>query len=64
MADTFQLKIYWGNRQETARECAERLARMLEGLSQTNPAFALWNEQAMTPAEANTPFLYDAPANR
>jgi hypothetical protein len=56
MTDTFQLKIYWDNRQEAARECAVRLACMLEGLAPINAAFARWNKQATTPSKANAPF--------
>ncbi len=56
MTDTFQIQIYWGNRQETAQECAARLATMLGGLAQTNAAFAHWNKKTMTPSKANAPF--------
>lgn len=56
MADAFQIKVYWENRQESVRQCGARLATMLEGFAQTNAALARWNNQAMTPSKANTSF--------
>lgn len=61
MPDTFHVEIYWENRQETALECATRLARMLDRLARINPAFARWNKQAMTRAKANVPFCVMPP---
>ena len=61
MADTFHIEVHWGNRQETARECAGRLTRMLHGLARTNVTFARWNKQAMTRAKADVPFCVMPP---
>lgn len=49
------VEAYWGSRQESPRDCAIRLARMLEGLAKAHPAFSQWNKQANSRAAANKP---------
>src|ERR1700732_273672 len=48
-----RLKAYWRPRQESTRDCAVRLASMLEGLTRAHPAFAQWNKKANTRVAAN-----------
>lgn len=52
----YRLETYGAPRQETAEECAARLAQMLSGLAALHPAFARWNQQAMTRQDADTMF--------
>lgn len=54
--DSFEISAFWANRKETASECAERLARMLEKLAVISPAFLRWNETGYTRQDATTPF--------
>lgn len=49
------IEAYWGSRPESARDCAVRLSRMLEGLARAHPAFGRWNKKANSRAAANQP---------
>jgi hypothetical protein len=49
------VKAYGQPRVESARDCAVRLGRMLEGLAKAHPAFSRWNKQAYSRAAANKP---------
>ncbi|HYM32226.1 MAG TPA: Imm52 family immunity protein [Candidatus Cybelea sp.] len=53
---THTLVAYWGPREETARECANRLAHMIDDLAALHPAFARWMNKAYTLEEAYSPF--------
>src|SRR5579864_8643543 len=51
----YRIEAYWRPRQESMRDCAVRLGRMLEGLAKAHPAFAQWSKKANTRRAANTP---------
>jgi hypothetical protein len=46
MKDTFYAGVYWPGRQESAEECARRAERFFHLLSQCDPIYARWFEQA------------------
>jgi immunity protein 52 of polymorphic toxin system len=43
-SEAYKLYVGWQARPESARSCAARLARMLQGLTKAHPAFARWNK--------------------
>jgi hypothetical protein len=49
------VKACWRPRAESTRDCAVRLARMLEGLVKAHLAFSRWNKKANTRAAADKP---------
>jgi Immunity protein 52 len=49
------VEAYWRPRAESTRDCAVRLARMLDQLDKLHPAFTRWNRKAHTRAAANKP---------
>ena len=52
----YEIDTYGGPRQESARACAVRFARMATALSAIHSAFARWNQQGDTAREAGIPF--------
>ena len=54
-AEVYRIEGKWRPRQESTRDCAVRLARMLDGLASAHPAFRHWNKQAPSRAAANRP---------
>jgi hypothetical protein len=42
--DAQQLFVYWGNRQETLTDCAQRAFALLQGLASLDPIFTRWYE--------------------
>jgi Immunity protein 52 len=55
------VEAYWRPRPESTRDCAVRLARMLEGLVKAHSAFSHWNKQAYSQAAANKPAWHMPP---
>jgi hypothetical protein len=55
------VEAYWRPRPESTRDCAVRLARMLEGLVKAHSAFSHWNKQAYSRAAANKPAWHMPP---
>src|SRR5579871_6668361 len=53
MTSQIHIEAQWRPRPESTRDCAIRLARMLEGLAHAHPAFTRWNRKAKTRAAAN-----------
>jgi hypothetical protein len=53
---SYSITTYGRPREETTRDCAVRMARMLTGLAALHPAFARWYQQAWTLEEAFVPF--------
>jgi hypothetical protein len=49
------VEAYWRPRAESTRDCAVRLAAMLEGFARAHPAFSQWNRKANSRAAANKP---------
>jgi hypothetical protein len=49
------IEAYWRSRADSARDCAVRLGRMLEGFEKTHRAFSHWNRKAHSRAAANRP---------
>ncbi len=54
MNDAFYLGAYWGPRQESAEQCAERLAKFLKELATASDVFASWYEQGKSRRDALT----------
>ncbi|MBV9861865.1 MAG: immunity 52 family protein [Alphaproteobacteria bacterium] len=54
-AEPFRIEADWRSRPQSTRDCAVRLAGMLEGLASAHPAFARWNKQAWSRAAADRP---------
>jgi Immunity protein 52 len=52
----YEIATYGGPREESARACAVRFARMATALATIHPAFARWNRTAYTARRANAPF--------
>jgi hypothetical protein len=51
-----KVNAFWGPREETAKVCANRLAKMLARLAQIHPVLGGWNKMADRRAEADAPF--------
>ena len=52
----YKISAEWSSRQESARACAQRLARTLTGLAAISPIFAQWNKKGESRETANDPF--------
>jgi hypothetical protein len=49
MLETYYVGVYWGARQETAAECARRLARFLQELAACDASFRQWYQPGRAP---------------
>jgi len=52
MTESHYVGAYWGNRKETAEECAPRLTNLLDELSQCDRIFSRWFEKGGSVAKA------------
>src|SRR5687768_756609 len=52
MIERYYLGAYWGNRKETAAECAERAVALLQWLSRCDEAFGRWFQGGRSRKEA------------
>jgi hypothetical protein len=52
MSESHYVGAYWGNRKETAEQCAQRLESLLKGLSLAGEAFSQWYEKGHSAKEA------------
>ena len=55
-AEEVEVWAYWGNRQESAEACAERLAQMLTRLAPIDPVYSQWFQLDETWEVASKPF--------
>jgi hypothetical protein len=61
--ETYIFWLYWSDRRESPEQCADRLARMIDGLADCDPLFAQWNEMLVDDDDVQTPFC-KVPADR
>jgi hypothetical protein len=54
--ESYELWAVWSNREETAEQCAGRLAATFTGWAEAHDIFSHWNRQGWTRAEADAPF--------
>jgi hypothetical protein len=62
MIETYYVGAYWGPRQESAEECAQRAHTLLHTLARYDDSFARWFPPARSRCQAPHPIQWDIPS--